>query len=110
MESKNWNLLIPLSFIAAIVLTIGCINLPIGYYTFLRIVVCGVAVMLIIDVAKSNVNYKVIINGLIAILFNPFIPIYLHNKTAWIIIDIIAAVWFAIQGIWLVKNSNKQRQ
>ena len=110
MESKNWHLLIPLSFIAAIVLTIGCINLPIGYYTFLRIVVCSVAVMLIIDVAKSNVNYKVIINGLIAILFNPFIPIYLHNKTAWIIIDIIAAVWFAIQGIGMLKNSNKQRQ
>jgi hypothetical protein len=110
MENVRKNIIVPLSFIAAIMLTIGCINLPIGYYTFLRIVVCSVAVMLIIDVAKSNVNYKLIINGLIAILFNPFIPIYLHNKTAWMIIDIIAAVWFAIQGIGMLRNSNKQRQ
>jgi len=109
MENKNVNLFVALSFVAVFVLLIGCFNMPIGYYTFLRIVVCSVAVMLIVDVAKSDVNYKLITNGLIAILFNPFIPIYLHNKTAWMIIDIIAAVWFAIQGILLLKNSNKQR-
>ena len=110
MENVRKNIIVPLSFIAAIVLTIGCINLPIGYYTFLRIVVCSVAVMLIIDVTKSNVNYKLIINGLMAIMFNPFIPIYLHNKTEWMIIDIIEAVWFAIQGIGMLRNSNKLRQ
>lgn len=110
MESKDGNLFVALSFIATFVLFLGCFNLPIGYYTFLRIVVCSVAVMFIIDVTKSNVNYKLIINGLMAIMFNPFIPIYLHNKTAWMIIDIIAAVWFAIQGIGMLRNSNKQRQ
>lgn len=91
-----------LSIIAAILLIIGCFHLPIGYYTFLRIVVCIVAVILLFYPMSESVTYRHIINGLVAILFNPVIPIYLHSKTAWVTIDAVAAGWFIFQMIILI--------
>ena len=41
-------------------------------------------------------NYYNIITGIIGILFNPIIPVYLHSKILWTVIDIITAVWFII--------------
>lgn len=93
-----------ISIIAAILLIIGCFRLPIGYYTFLRIVVCIVAVILLFYPKSESVTYCHIINGLVAILFNPIIPIYLHSKTAWVVIDAATAGWFLYQMFYLKKK------
>ena len=90
-----------LSLIAAILLIVGCFRLPIGYYTFLRIVVSIVAVLQLFYLGSKSVSYHHFVNGFVAILFNPIIPIYLHSKTAWIVIDVVAAVWFLFQIITL---------
>ena len=42
-----------------------------------------------------------IIFGIIVILFNPLVPVYLHDKGAWGMIDIIAIILFIIQ---IVRN------
>ena len=39
--------------------------------------------------------------GIIVILFNPLVPVYLHDKGAWGMIDIIAIILFIIQ---IVRN------
>lgn len=83
-------------------LLLALFDLPEGYYTLLRIIVCGVAVYLVF-IAKAIKKLRwVWIMGFIAILFNPFIPIYL-DKEAWSIIDIIASVVFFI-GIFTLSN------
>lgn len=99
-----------ISIIAAILLIIGCFRLPIGYYTFLRIVVCIVAVILLFYPKSESITYRHIINSLVAILFNPIIPIYLHSKTAWVVIDATAAVWFIVQTLLNCKNNDKELQ
>ena len=99
-----------ISIIAAILLIIGCFRLPIGYYTFLRIVVCIVAVMLLFYPKSDSITYRHIINSLVAILFNPVIPIYLHSKTAWVVIDAAVAVWFIVQTLLNCKNNDKELQ
>lgn len=104
MKSVNQTLVI----IAAILLIIGCFRLPIGYYTFLRIVVCIVAVIFLFYPKSKSITYRHIINGLVAILFYPIIPIYLHSKTAWVVIDAVVAVWFIVQTIMNYKNSDKE--
>mgnify|MGYP006873000762 CR=1 FL=1 len=85
--------------IAAFLLIIGCFHLPVGYYTFLRIVVCIVAVILLFFPKGKGITYRHIVNGLVAILFNPIIPVYLHSKTAWVVIDAVVAGWFVVQAI-----------
>lgn len=35
--------------------------------------------------------------GIVAIIFNPVIPVYLHDKGVWMMIDIITMILFIIQ-------------
>lgn len=86
-------------FVAAALLIIGCFHIPVGYYTFIRIVVCIVAVILLFFPKGEGITYRHIVNGLVAILFNPIIPVYLHNKSVWIVIDAVVAGWFVVQAI-----------
>lgn len=98
-KNIKWILLI-----AAVLLAIGCFKLPIGYYTFLRIVVCITAILAIIANKDSGFDWCNIIFALIAIFFNPIIPIHLHSKLAWTIIDAICAVWMGYGFYHLKKN------
>lgn len=66
--------------ICAAILFIGVANLPIGYYTFLRIAITiGTVVVCISEWGKPSKSWLIAF-GAIAILFNPIIPIYLNNK------------------------------
>lgn len=85
--------------IAAVLLLTGCFSLPAGYYAFLRIatfIASGIVVCLSLE---KGLNWSNICFGAVAILYNPFIPIYLHDKTTWIILDIITAILFIIYAI-----------
>ena len=73
---------------------------PIGYYTFLRIGVCigGVLAAREIYSATNRLNIFVLIFIGIAILFNPLVPVYLHNKGIWLPLDLLAAACFAAKA------------
>lgn len=80
---------------AAALLFLALAQLPIGYYTFLRIAITIAAVLMIFDSYKERVNIWSIAFGIIAIVFNPIIPVYLYQKDKWMPIDIGAAILFA---------------
>lgn len=88
-------------FLAGVFSFIGLANLPIGYYTFLRLYLTSVSVYLVVDEYKkaNKVNSSILIFGIIAILFNPLIPIYLHDKEVWNVIDFVVGIIFIIKGI-----------
>ena len=92
-----------LLLIVAGLLFLALVDFPIGYYTFLRIVVTIGAIGAIISEIENGINFWVINFGIIAILFNPIIPIYLNDKSAWMPIDIIAAVLFLVKSFTLNK-------
>lgn len=85
--------------LVAITLLLALINLPIGYYTFLRIIVTIVSIIIISKEIKNGITIWVLLFGIIAILFNPIFPIYLYKKTIWMPIDIIAALLFFSYGL-----------
>ena len=82
-------------------LILGIADLPIGYYTLLRIVVTIGALLVVITEFENGLNFWVITFGLIAIIFNPIIPIYLNEKSAWMPIDIISGIIFVIKSFTL---------
>ena len=88
-------------------LFIGLFDLPIGYYTLLRIVVTIGSVAVVVSEFENGFNFWVITFGLIAILFNPLIPIYLNDKSAWMPIDIIAGILFIIKSLTIKTNKNE---
>jgi len=77
-----------------IVLAIGILPLPIGYYTLSRLVVCGCALYLAHKFYKKKDNTNLWIFGFIAVLYNPIVPVYLYEKFIWIIVNIITIFLF----------------
>jgi hypothetical protein len=68
-----------------------------GYYTFLRIITTGALVYYayhLISIKRQGFWLWAMI--LVAILFNPFIPVYIRDKSIWGIIDIITAIFLFI--------------
>lgn len=68
---------------------------PYGYYTLLRLVVFVTSCLITIAAYKMQQQGWVVGAGMIALLFNPFIPVHL-DKATWRILDLIVAFIFAI--------------
>jgi hypothetical protein len=99
MQTKSvawWLWLIPI-----VILLIAVARVPYGYYTFTRIVVCGSAAFLAFSSwADGGLNKGwAVIFALIAVLFNPLIPVYLKRET-WIYFDFgVASIFAAHLGL-----------
>ena len=89
-------------------LLLALVDLPIGYYTLLRIAVTIGAVAVVVAEFENGINFWVIAFGLIAIIFNPLIPIYFGDKGTWMPIDLITAVLFAIKSFINQNNNNNE--
>ena len=91
----------PLYTTVCIILGIALLPISGGFYTLVRIIVTIGAVAATIQNSSNGINIWSIIYGGMAILFNPLVPVYLHDKGAWMMIDIIAIILFIIQ---IVRN------
>jgi len=75
---QKWPHLIP-CIIAAIMLLGSLARWPYGYYQLLRFVVCGVSVYVAYVAYKWQKIWATWLFGIIAVLFNPIIPIHLSR-------------------------------
>lgn len=97
----------PTKTIATIVgflLLIAILPLPYGYYTLLRLVVCGSGLFLAYQLYEYKLHNWSVALALLALLFNPFIPVYL-SREIWLPIDIIGAITFLVVGGKLEKKA-----
>ena len=94
-----------LPIIAAILLLVAVLPLPYGYYTFLRIsvTVCALLIAWLVYKEKGEPTVWVLVFGLVAILFNPLIPIHL-SRGIWFYLDIGIA---AIFTVWWILSTRK---
>ena len=88
----------PLLLICSCLLLIGLMNLPIGFYTVLRIVVTIGSIAVVVKEFENGINFWVITFGMTAIIFNPIIPVYLHDKVVWMPVDLLCAIMFLIKA------------
>ena len=80
-------------WVIAGLLAVALFDLPYGYYTFLRLIVCvSAAYFSYIGFENEQGITKYIWIG-VAILFNPLIPIYL-DRSMWAVLDIVTAVLY----------------
>lgn len=91
--NENMGLVKKLLIIAAAMLLIATMPLPIEFYTLLRIVVFGAAAYSAYCFFENKNSQAGLILVLIAIVWNPLIPIYLYDKFIWILLDISAAIY-----------------
>lgn len=101
-----------LAFVAARVIVAGLLvwalaRHPIGYYTMLRFIVCGVCLYGAFYAVKlKNIVWAWLMAG-VAILFNPLIPIYL-KKERWQTLDVAAAIFLLVSILLLRLKPSKQ--
>lgn len=102
-NQENMNKLYKTPVITSIImLLLALFDLPAGYYTLLRIIVCGTAIYLgFIAKGITKISWVWTL-GFIAILFNPFIPIHL-DREMWAFIDIIVGFIFFV-GIFALSG------
>lgn len=87
-----WLFVIPI-----FLLLLSFADMPSGFYTILRIVVCLSCTFcaFLSYGSDKKVGVGTITYGFMAILFNPIIPVYLYDKGIWGVIDIIAIILIA---------------
>jgi hypothetical protein len=90
--------------IAAILLFWALDRHPYGYYTLLRFVVCGVTAYGVYYALELQKNGWAWAFGIIAVLFNPLIPIHL-KRDIWAIIDLAVAILLLL-SIFLLRKSH----
>ncbi len=89
--------------IIAIILLIWALDdHPYSYYTLLRFAVSAVSAYGTIFAIKLKKNDWAWLLGIIAILFNPFIPIHLDRNT-WTLIDVGVAIILLV-SLFLLKK------
>jgi hypothetical protein len=80
--------------VVAAALLIAMMHLPYGYYTFTRILTCGFSILIAVlsfrETGAAGKTWAVVFI-VIAIAFNPFIPLRLSRFT-WPYLDLGAAI------------------
>jgi len=92
--------------IPAVLLVIAVWRLPYGYYTFVRIVVCGIAAFIATAGFRGQIwafAWPTLLLA-IAVLFNPFVAIYL-NRASWFYLDLGTAAAFLIH-LFMVRQKS----
>ena len=72
-----------------VVIGIGLFPMPYGYYFLLRLVVFVCAVYFAFQLNSRSDSTLVWVFGFFALLYNPFIPIYLGSKSIWVVVNLI---------------------
>ncbi len=86
-----------LFLVPAALLLLAVLPLPYGYYTFVRLVALAASVVAIWLFYREagNVEWRQVAVGLIALLFNPILPVHL-SRELWQLLDVLAAAVFVV--------------
>ncbi len=79
-----------LIYITAGLLLVGALPMPYGYYMLLRIAATLVFAWAAFIAHEKSYEWLPWVYAILAILFNPIMPVY-FQKELWVIIDILAA-------------------
>nr|WP_315130121.1 DUF6804 family protein [uncultured Flavobacterium sp.] len=89
--------------ILSILLLLCLLNMPYGYYQFVRFSAMMSFAYLAYSAKEENKNNEIFVYIALAILFQPFIKIAL-GRTIWNIVDLIVSIGLVIS---VIKDSKK---
>lgn len=72
-------------------LLIALAKMPYGYYTLMRLIVCGTFIIIFFQSLDLKNLFWIIISVTLAVLYNPILPFHL-GKDVWVPINIISIV------------------
>ena len=102
---RIYEALLLISAILLFLATLAVLSLPYEVFTFLRIVVCGVGIYAAVQESDSILSLIGLL--MVAVLFNPFVPIHMP-QTTWRIIDLATSVAFIRLAFKPLKTQNQR--
>jgi len=92
--------------LAAAMLLLAMLDMPYGYYTFMKICICIASGIVATKYYKQSgkITPVAAVFGMIAILFNPVIPIHL-SKGIWCWINFVSACIFIAAGLKKIRSN-----
>jgi len=104
IDKDQINLLKGAIIVSIVMLFLGIpTGWPYGYYTLLRWVVTASAIFAVYITYNLKKNVWVIPLIIVALVFNPLVPVYLAKET-WVLIDFVSAIFFLL-FVFQVKNT-----
>lgn len=97
----NWVLMV-----TAVFAFVAMADIPYGYYRLLRWVVCAVAIASAIQLHRGQRQGYAWVLGLVAVLFNPLIPVHFAKDT-WRALD--GAAGFTFLGVLHLVQRDKKK-
>lgn len=97
-----------LCIIVGVLLLIAIFPLPYGYYTFLRLIVFISSLILTFHLREKALYNLSLAMIVLAILFNPIIPVYL-SREIWLPIDLASAGLFFITANSVEKHERTSK-
>lgn len=94
MTEKEKLFLIPI-----ITALLAALPLPQEAYSLVRVILCVSGAALAYNL-YSEKDGMWIVFVVVAIVFNPIVPLYLNSKVAWVVIDLIVAVLFSYRILY----------
>ena len=95
--------------IAAVMLFVALADgWPYGFFTMLRFVVFATTAYVAWMAYKEKKEKWVWVFGFVAVLFNPFFPVYLDRDT-WVVIDLVVGVFLLATTFFFKLDSEKGR-
>jgi len=92
----RWNRRPPgIVTIAWIVVAIGLLPMPYGFYMLVRLFFCGISLFYLTRPAGVRDVERWVLVGL-AVLYNPLVPVELGDRTLWTIVNVATVVYFQV--------------
>lgn len=88
----------PLYVSAALLIASTLLVWPRPYYLLSRFIVCGTAVYVIWHCFRTHHRVWAILLGIIAVLFNPIVPIR-FDRNPWHAVEFVAALIFIVSAL-----------
>jgi len=89
------------------VMAIGVLPMPYGYYTLSRLVVCSCSIYFAHRLYVQSKSTLIWIFGVIAVLYNPLVPIHLYQKEIWIVVNILTSAVFFFKRAVVIEEEPK---
>lgn len=107
MKNKQKNIAVAISSI--FLLLAGFNGWPYDFFVLLRFIVCASTAYLAWLALNDNQEKFIWTYGIIAVLFNPFLPLH-FSRGAWVVFDIITAIFLVISNYYFnVKSVNNSK-
>jgi hypothetical protein len=102
---KNSSFISLISGFLGFLMFLAIFDLPYSYYEFLRPVVFIGSILLIFLITQQNSKLSLLIMliSIIALLFNPIIPIY-SNRVFWLPVNILSGSIFSYLTLYFGKR------